>query len=84
MKKNKKVMTNRQIQKAMDSKVTIAMMEKEFTRFNTMTDKQLMTRLFKITNPVKMEAFRQVALAFGLRKLARDAAEKRNLFAEAF
>ena len=66
--------------KVLNSKVTVKMMEKELERFEKMSDEKLKDRLFKITNPVKMEAFRQMARTFGLNGLSKLAAEKRNFF----
>jgi len=83
MKKNQKQMTGAESRKSLNAKITEKVWDKETDRFATMTEKQLKTRLFKITNPVKMEAFRQVAKQYGYRKLSRLAAEKRNFFVTA-
>lgn len=55
-------------------------MEHELMRFTSMTLKQLETRLMKITNPVKLEAFRKTAYMVGERKLAALAKEKIEFF----
>lgn len=54
-------MTSIQIQKALASKVTDKMLDYELHRFCTMTVPQLKTRIKKIKNPVKLEAFRTMA-----------------------
>ena len=74
---------NRAIQRELDAQVTVRLMEKEMSRFDKMNADQLKARLFKITNPVKLEAFRQMARTYGLRGLVKLAAEKRNFFMEA-
>ena len=77
MKKNQKQLTNAQI---LDAQITPKIWDKETDRFFSMDEKQLTTRIFRITSPVKMEAFRQVALQHGYNKLSKLAAEKRNFF----
>ena len=71
-------MTSQQIQRELDKKVTMSIFDHELNRFYFMDIEQLTERLWKITNPVKLEAFRQAALQFKLRKLARLAREKRD------
>jgi hypothetical protein len=55
-----------------------ARMEHELHRFTTMTDKQLTTRLKKITKPKKLAAFVEMAKWTGKRKLGREAQIKLN------
>ena len=85
MKKTQKVetMTSAQIQKAMDAKITATLWDNETNRFFSLSKKALKSRLFRITNPVKMECFRQVALQHDYKELSTWAAEKRDLFCSA-
>jgi hypothetical protein len=71
-------MTSSQIQKELSKKVTERMLLHEMKRFGYMTEKQLITRIYKITNPVKLEALRQWARTVGENKLAKLAQEKRD------
>lgn len=70
--------TSIQIQKELSKKVTERMLLHEMKRFGYMTEKQLVSRVYRITNPVKLEAFRQWASIVGEPKLARLAREKRG------
>ena len=71
-------MTSHQIQAVLSSQITDRILDHEAMRFTKMTIKQLTTRLYKITKPVKLEAFRVTAEVMGLRKLAKIAKEKRD------
>ena len=71
-------MTSLQIQKALAPKVTQKILGHAMARYNTMTEKQRTARVYKMTKPVKLEAFRQVAKMAGDRKLAALAREKRD------
>lgn len=74
--------TSAVIQKHLDAKITPSLWDNETDRFFSMSKKQLTSRLFRITNPVKMESFRQCALQHGYENLAKLAAEKRDFFME--
>lgn len=67
------------IDKELDSKVTSRVMEHENYRFGYMDQKQLKTRVFKMTNVVKLHAFAQVARGLGYNGLARIARQKRDV-----
>lgn len=58
--------------------VTDKAIDHETMRFSYMTDKQLLARLYKITSPKKLEAFRQVAEIWDKKELAALAEEKRD------
>ena len=57
-------------------KISNAIMEKTMLRISTMSEKALETRVFKMTNPEKLEAFQIVAWQLGMRKLSKLAKEK--------
>jgi len=57
-------------------KISKAVMEKTMLRISTMNEKALETRIYKMTNPEKLEAFRVVAWQLGMRKLSTLAKEK--------
>jgi hypothetical protein len=67
------------IQKILEKKCTGKVMSHELNRFNQMSDKELHTRLDKIINPVKLEAFRYTAKYFHKPRLARLAQIKRDI-----
>ena len=63
-------------EKEIGKRVTDKMLDHELDRFIDMDDKKLMARLKKITTPIKLEAFRQMAFITKNRKLyfaAKDA-----------
>lgn len=71
--KKKKVLRGKKRKSGMSAR-----MEHELHRFTTMTDKQLTTRLKKITKPKKLAAFVEMAKWTGKRKLGREAQIKLN------
>lgn len=58
--------------------VTDKVLSHERMRFSTMTPKQLLTRLYRITKPEKLEGFIRTARSFGYNTLAEVAIAKRN------
>ena len=72
------VMSSLAIQAVLKKKVTDKQLTYEFDRFIDMTDKQLKTRIGKMTNPVKLEACRQIAKDLGKVALVRLARARRN------
>ena len=75
---SKKLKKSLQAQRAMASKVTEKMLEKELHRFTTMSKKQLLTRLNRITKPEKAEAMRIMAKWCEEWPLLRAACKRRN------
>jgi len=60
----------------MSIKVSNRIMAHTMKRISTMTDKALTTRIYKMTNPEKLEAMRSACSQLGMRKLAKLAKEK--------
>lgn len=56
--------------------MTEKVMKHEAKRFASMTHKQLITRLYKLTNAEKLDAFVDFAIMFGYDDLADLATEK--------
>ena len=53
-------------------------LDHEKMRFSTMTPQQLLTRLYRITKPDKLNGYIDTALALGYNSLAKAAIDKRN------
>lgn len=73
-----KHVSTREIQGTLAKKVTAKMLDHELHRFTTMSQKALMTRIRRITKPVKAEAMRQMAVTVGESKLAIAARNRRD------
>lgn len=58
--------------------MTAKIMNHETMRFNSMTPSQLMTRLYRITKPEKLEAYILTARRLGYNFLADAAIQKRD------
>jgi len=63
-------------EKEIGRKVTEKMLDHELDRFVDMDEAKLLTRLKKITTPIKLEAFRQMAFITKNRKLYFAAKDK--------
>lgn len=66
-------------QKQLSKKVTEKMLENELHRLITMSEKRLEGRVNRINNPVKLEAFRTVAVWCEVYKIAELAKRQRDL-----
>lgn len=58
--------------------MTAKVMDHEMMRFSTMTPRQLLTRLYRITKPEKLQAYITTAERLGYNSLAQAAIEKRD------
>jgi hypothetical protein len=73
-----KMKSSLKIQKALAPKVTEAMLEREYERFIDLDEKQLLSRIDRLKNAVRLEVMRQIAKMCGEKKLMRIARARRN------